>query len=74
MQSAQERNLDMLPVGDLGIIALQSSKTIGAKIDRHIVTWRKEREHQHQMADSPSFQDYARDSSPRSAERPGALP
>ncbi len=43
MKSATERNLDTAPVGELGIIALDSCAAIGKKIDNHIVSWRKER-------------------------------
>ena len=59
-QSANERNLEMIPVGELGIIALKSCETLGKKIDAHIVQWRKEREHEH--LGSPLLQTYSRDS------------
>lgn len=47
IQSGYERNLQTIPVGELGIIALKSCETLGAKINTHIVEWRKEREHEH---------------------------
>ena len=59
-QSANERNLETIPVGELGIIALKSCETLGKKIDAHIVQWRKEREHEH--LGSPLLQTYSRDS------------
>jgi ribose-phosphate pyrophosphokinase len=59
-QSANERNLETIPVGDLGIIALSSCETLGSKIDAHIVQWRREREHEHQ--NSPLLQTYSQPS------------
>lgn len=59
-QSANERNLEMIPVGELGIIALKSCETLGKKIDAHIVQWRKEREHEHR--ESPLLHTYSKDS------------
>ena len=59
MQSAEKRNADILPVGHLGIIALESCQELGQKIDRHIVSWRKEREHLHEG--SPQLVEYSKD-------------
>lgn len=59
MQSAEKRNLDALPVGTLGIIALDSCKNLGEKINHYIVKWRQEREHEHK--DSPQLMEYALD-------------
>ena len=59
-QSGYERNLETIPVGELGIISLKSCETLGNKINAHIVEWRKEREHEH--LDSPQLRTYARDS------------
>ena len=60
MRKALESNLDVLPVGDLGIVALPSCKELGRKINDHIVSWRKERDHLH--SDSPQLFGYDRDS------------
>lgn len=60
MQSAFERNLETIPVGELGIIALESCENLGKKIDAHIVEWRKEREHE--QKDHPQLQYYSKDS------------
>ena len=60
MQRAHERNLDIIPIGDLGIVALDSCKELGQKIDRHIVGWRQERDHLH--SDHPELYGYSRDS------------
>lgn len=35
-------NLGKLPVGDLGIIALESSKELGQKVNDYIVSWRQQ--------------------------------
>ena len=60
MQPAEERLQDSLPVGALRIIALESCKELGAKVNDYIVQWRKEREHEHKT--SPLLRKYARDS------------
>ena len=60
IQTGYERNIETIPVGELGIIALESCKSLGNKINDHIVQWRKDHEHAHQ--DSPLLQNYARDS------------
>lgn len=59
-QTGFESNLETIPAGDLGIIALKSCETLGQKVNDHIVQWRKERSHQH--IDSPLLQSYDRDS------------
>ena len=48
MQQATERNQSTLPVGNLGIIALESCKNLGNKINDYIVQWRNERNHEHE--------------------------
>ena len=59
MQPAEERNQEALPVGALGIIALDSCRGLGEKINRYIVKWRTDRQHAHQ--ESPQLMEYARD-------------
>ncbi len=59
-QSGYERNMETIPVGELGIIALKSCETLGKKINDHIVQWRREREHEHQGA--PQLREYVKDS------------
>lgn len=59
-QTGYERNLETIPVGELGIIALRSCETLGQKIDRHIVEWRQEREHEH--SGSPLLETYSKPS------------
>ncbi len=56
----EERNLDTIPVGALGIIALDSCKELGEKVDKFISDWRYERqnENKHTIA----FSGYQSDS------------
>ena len=55
----QEKYLETIPVGTLGIIALESSQSIGKKVNDYIVRWRKEREHEH--ASTIAFTGYERE-------------
>ncbi len=59
MQSTEERNLETIPVGPLGIIALDSCKTLGKKINNYLVDWRRERESEHKS--TIAFEGYQRD-------------
>lgn len=54
------RNLETIPVGSLGIIALEGCKPLGEKVDQYLVDWRTERENAH--SDSLAFKGYQRDS------------
>ncbi len=54
------RNLETIPVGSLGIIALRSCQDLGQKIDKYLVDWRTTRENEHK--DSLAFNGYQRDS------------
>ena len=56
---AQEE-LTTLPVGRLGLVPLESCKSLGQKVDEWLVKWRKEREHSE--SDSFAFEGYKRDS------------
>lgn len=56
----EKRNLESIPVGSLGIIPLSGCTEMGASIDRYLVNWRTEREHEHK--DSLAFAGYQRDS------------
>lgn len=59
MKLAEERNLETIPVGPLGIIPLESCKDMGEKIDQYLVTWRRERESEHKT--TIAFEGYQRD-------------
>ena len=54
----EKRNLETIPVGSLGVIALKGCKTLGEKVDYYLVKWRAERESEHK--DSLAFAGYQR--------------
>jgi len=56
----EKRNLETIPVGSLGMIALEGCKSLGEKVDQYLVKWRAERESEHK--DSLAFAGYQRDS------------
>src|SRR5574344_1017041 len=60
MSLEENNNLETIPVGPLGIIALESCKNLGDKIDSYITSWKKDRtgEHTHTIA----FSGYQKDS------------
>ena len=60
MLRRNERNLENIPVGALGIIALDGCQEMGQKVNDYIVKWRREDEHQHK--DDVVFNGYERDS------------
>ena len=60
MQVTDERNLETIPVGPLGIIPLESCKELGDKVNSYLVAWRNEREHEHKS--NIAFKGYQRDS------------
>lgn len=55
-----ERNLETIPVGSLGLIALESFREMGEKVDKYLVKWRYTREHEHE--DNIAFKGYQRPS------------
>ena len=55
-----ERNLETIPDGMLGLIPLESCKELGVKVDQYLVSWREKRQHQHEA--DPAFKGYRRDS------------
>ena len=59
-KTGEIRDLNSIPVGSLGLIPLESSKELGAKVNDYLVKWRREREHQHK--DSLPFDGYERES------------
>lgn len=56
----QEKMLETIPVGTLGMIALESSKSLGSKVNDYIVKWRNERDSEHTA--TIAFSGYQRDS------------
>ena len=55
----EKRNLETIPVGSLGIIALKGCRELGDKVDAYLVKWRAERESEHKG--SLAFAGYQRD-------------
>ena len=55
-----DRVLDNIPVGSLGIIALDGCQDKMAKVDEYLVKWRKETNHEHK--DNVVFSGYEQDS------------
>ena len=55
----EKRNLETIPVGSLGVIALKGCKTLGERVDYYLVKWRAERESEHK--DSLAFAGYQRE-------------
>jgi len=64
----EKRNLESIPVGSLGIIALEGCHSLGEKVDYYLVKWRTERESEHK--DSLAFSGYQRDTYLLSAKVP----
>lgn len=56
----EKRNLETIPVGSLGIIALEGCKPLGEMVDAYLVKWRAERESEHK--ESLAFAGYMRES------------
>ena len=59
MLRRNERNLDNIPVGALGIVALDGIQEMGDKVNDYIVKWRREEGHAHK--DDVAFSGYERD-------------
>ena len=51
---------ETIPVGTLGILALESSRDMGKRVNDYIVDWREERAQKHAVAST--FAGYNRDS------------
>ena len=60
MLRRNERVLDNIPVGDLGIIAIDGCTEMGKKVDNYISKWRNE--DGHAFEDDVLFQGYKKDS------------
>ena len=56
----EEQTMPNIPVGPLGMIPLESCKTLGEKIDKYLVTWRQKRDLEQKP--SAAFKEYHRDS------------
>ena len=56
----EEKTIETIPVGPLGLIPLQSCAELGAKVNNWLIGWRKERESEHKS--TIAFAGYQRDS------------
>lgn len=56
----EEKIIETIPVGPLGLIPLKSCEELGKKVDKYLTTWRMERESEHKS--TIAFAGYQRDS------------
>lgn len=54
-----ERNYETIPTGSLGVIPLESCRELGEMVNRYLVRFRAEREHEHE--NDIAFRGYQRD-------------
>ena len=59
MLRRSERNLENIPVGALGLITVPGCEELGEKVNKYLVKWRKESEHQYK--DDVVFHGYVRE-------------
>lgn len=60
MNPERKKYIETIPVGALGIIPLESSKSFGQKVNDYIVQWRNENDHEH--TSTIAFNGYKKDS------------
>ncbi|MGN0297908.1 MAG: ribose-phosphate pyrophosphokinase [Lachnospiraceae bacterium] len=58
--SIENKTLQTIPVGPLGLIPLKSCTSLGKQVDDYLVQWRAARQHEHK--NSLAFSEYERDS------------
>ena len=56
----EEKQIETIPVGPLGLIPLKSCESLGKKVDAYLAEWRKDRESEHKA--TIAFAGYQRDS------------
>lgn len=54
-----EKNYETIPVGSLGVLSLESCRELSKKVDKYLVQFRSEREHEHE--NDIAFHGYQRD-------------
>ncbi|MCR5178480.1 MAG: ribose-phosphate pyrophosphokinase [Lachnospiraceae bacterium] len=64
----EKRNLETIPVGSLGLIAMSGCRQLGELVDKYLVRWRSERENEHKG--SLAFTGYERATYLLSADAP----
>ena len=60
MLQREDRKLETIPVGTLGMIPLEGCRPLGEKVDYYLTKWRKEWESEHKS--TLAFAGYQRDS------------
>lgn len=55
----EEKTIETIPVGPLGLVPLKSCLELGKKVDEYLVAWRQERESEHKS--TIAFSGYQRD-------------
>ena len=58
---SNQESKESIPVGELGIIPLESCAELGAKVNNHIVSWRETREREDDPIEDLLFGDYHKD-------------
>jgi len=58
--SNEDREIESIPVGPLGLLPLRSCESLGQKVDSYLVQWRRERQSEHKG--TIAFTGYERDS------------
>ena len=64
----EEKKIETIPVGPLGLIPLRSCTELGKKVDDWLVTWRRERESEHKI--TIQFAEYQKDTYILNAKTP----
>ena len=64
----EEKKIETIPVGPLGLIPLRSCTELGKKVDDWLVTWRRERESEHKT--TVQFAEYQKDTYILNAKTP----
>ncbi|MDR1766762.1 MAG: ribose-phosphate pyrophosphokinase-like domain-containing protein, partial [Lachnospiraceae bacterium] len=64
----EDKTIETIPVGPLGLIPLKGCDKLGKKVDDYLVQWRRERESEHKS--TIAFAGYQRDSYVVNAQTP----
>jgi len=62
----EEKTIETIPVGPLGLIPLKSCKELGDKVNDYLVSWRQERESEHKS--TIAFSGYQREPARQGSE------
>ena len=56
----EEKIIETIPVGPLGLIPLKGCAELGKKVDDYLVSWRRERESEHKAVSYTHLDVYKR--------------